>query len=128
MAGMGFWLAHASLAAATVCWASALLIAGLLLCFRSLTIRAEGDRLALRYGGVPLFFRRIPFAAITAVEPGRTALIDGWGIHYIPGRGWTYNLWGFDCVVVHLGVKTVRIGTDDPAGLLAFLRTRLPAA
>ena len=130
MVVLGIWLRHAPLAgsASVLDWAAAALVAVLLLCFRALTIRDEGDCLVLRYGFIPLFFRRIPFAAMTSVEPGRTSLIDGWGIHYIPGRGWTYNLWGFDCVVVHLGVKTVRIGTDDPAGLLAFLRTRLPAA
>ena len=50
-------------------------------------------------------------------EVGRSRLIDGWGIHWVPGRGWTYNLWGFRCVQIkHLG-RTVRIGTDDPGGL-----------
>jgi hypothetical protein len=130
MIALGFWLRHAAAPApaAIGVWAAALLILLLLLCFRTLTVRAEGEGLALRYGTIPLFFRRLPFAAITSVEPGRTSFIDGWGIHYIPGRGWTYNLWGFACVVVHLGPKTVRIGTDDPEGLLAFLKAKLPSA
>ena len=130
MVVMGIWLRHApgSAPASVVVWAAALLIAALLLCFRTLTVRDEGDCLALHYGPIPLFFRRIPFAAITSVEPGRTSFIDGWGIHYIPGRGWTYNLWGFACIVVHLGRKTIRIGTDDPEGLRAFLKSKLPSA
>jgi len=128
LAAAAIWLRHAAPPLAVVYCAAALLMVVLLLCFRDLTVGDEGDCLALRYGTMPLFFRRIPFAAMTSVEPGRTSLIDGWGIHYIPGRGWTYNLWGFACVVVHLGRKTIRIGTDDPDGLLAFLRSKLPPA
>jgi hypothetical protein len=54
--------------------------------------------------------------------------MDGWGIHYVPFRGWTYNLWGFDCVVLQLGSKTVRIGTDDADNLLAFLERQIGTA
>ena len=53
------------------------------------------------------------------------AAAAAFSIHCIPGRGWTYNLWGFDCVVVRQGNKTTRVGTDDVAGLLAFLRTKV---
>jgi hypothetical protein len=93
--------------------------------FASLTIRDEGEYLALRYGPLPVFRKRIRYAEITSVEPGRTSIIDGWGIHYIPGRGWIYNLWGFDCVKLKLGGKTVRVGTDDVDNLVHFLRTKL---
>lgn len=96
-------------------------------CFRSLTVRDDGERLELRFGPLPLFGRRLRDDAMTAVERGRTSLIDGWGIHYIPGRGTTYNLAGFDCVVVHLGRKTIRIGTDDADNLLQFLQTKVAA-
>ena len=59
-------------------------------------------------------------------EPRHTvSLIDGLGIHYVPFRGWTYNLWGFDCVVLELGKKTLRIGSNDADGLLTFLRSRI---
>jgi len=54
------------------------------LLFARLTIRDEGDHLALRFGPLPVFRRRIRYADITAVEPGRSALIDGWMIHRIP--------------------------------------------
>ena len=27
-------------------------------------------------------------------------MLDGWGIHLSPSGGWTWNLWGFDCVDV----------------------------
>lgn len=100
-----------------------LLVCGL--SFHTLTVEDEGDRLAIRFGPLPLFGKRISYDQITGVEPGRSTLLDGWGIHYCPGRGWTYNLWGFDCVVVRLGRKTLRIGTDDVDGLIAFLRSKV---
>ena len=92
--------------------------------FRYLTVRDEGDRLAIRYGPLPLFRKRIRYSDLTAVEPGRTTLADGWGIHWTPGRGWTYNLWGYDCVKLTLGRKVIRVGTDDVDGLVDFLRGR----
>ena len=53
-------------------------------------------------------------------------------LYFVPGRGWTYNLSGFNCVKLSVGRKTVRIGTDDVQGLLAFLdgkvTGRIPAA
>ena len=55
------------------------------------------------------------------MEPGRIAIIDGWGIHYIPGRGWTYNLWGFGCVKLTVRGKVVRVGTNDVENLARFL-------
>ncbi len=93
--------------------------------FQHLRVLDAGDRLALRFGPLPLLRGEIPYGSITAVDAGRSSLIDGWGIHWVPGRGWTYNVWGFDCVVVQQGNRTVRIGTDDVPGLLAFLRTRI---
>jgi hypothetical protein len=95
--------------------------------FGRLTVRDEGQWLAVRYGPLPVLRKRIRYAEITAVEPGRSSILDGWGIHWCPGRGWTYNLWGFDCVRLTLGRRTLRVGTDDPQGLAAFLRQRMAA-
>lgn len=96
--------------------------------FTWLRVRDEGEFLVLRYGPLPAFFKRFRLADITAVEIGRSSLIDGWGIHWCPGRGWTYNLWGFRCVKLRVGAQTVRIGTDDPEGLAAMLQSRIPPA
>jgi hypothetical protein len=93
--------------------------------FRSLTICDEGEWLALRDGPLPVFRKRICYSDITSVEPGRISLVDGWGIHDIPGRGWTYNLWGFGGVKLTLGRKVIRVGTDDVDRLVAFLWTKL---
>ncbi len=91
----------------------------------SLTVSDEGDHLALRYGPLPVFRKQIPYADITAVQPGRTSVIDGWGIHYIPGRGTTYNLWGFGCVKLTVGKRVIRVGSDDVENLVEFLRGKV---
>ena len=85
--------------------------------------RRGPPRLAL--GPVPVFGTLIRYADLTAVEPGRTSIIDGWGIHYIPWRGWTYNLWGFGCVKLTLGKRVIRVGSDDVENLAAFLKTKI---
>ncbi len=94
------------------------------LVFGSLTISDEGESLALRFGPLPLLHKTIRYADITAVEVGRTTLIDGWGVHYIPFRGWTYNIWGFGSVKLTLGRKIVRVGTDDADELATIIRER----
>ncbi|HUT95233.1 MAG TPA: hypothetical protein VMY37_37615 [Thermoguttaceae bacterium] len=93
--------------------------------FHYLTVRDEGDALAIRFGPLPLLRKRVPYSQITAVEPGRTSLIDGWGVHWIPGRGWTYNIWGFDCVKICMGKRVIRVGSDDMENLVAFLSDRI---
>jgi len=118
------WLVRDNLPAAMIVLAVAALFVVLAEMFRTLTVRDEGEHMAIRYGPIPLFRTRLRYADVTHVEPGRSTLLDGWGIHYFPGRGWTYNLWGFDCVTLKLGRKTIRIGTDDMENLAAFLRTK----
>ena len=94
-----------------------------------LRISDEGDDLLIGFGPLPLFRRRIQYSQIERIEQARSTILDGWGIHLSPSGGWTWNLWGFDCVDVWYkkGTKTkkVRIGTDDPAGLAAFLKERV---
>lgn len=95
------------------------------LCFTQMTVRDEGEHLAIRYGIIPLFRGRIRYAAMKSVEPARSAFIDGWGIHYILGRGLIYNLWGKDCVRITTTRGVVRVGTDDVEGLVDFLENRI---
>lgn len=91
--------------------------------FRDLTVRDAGDRLDVRFGPLPLFRVMFRYAEMTDVAPGRTAFWHGWGIHGFPGRCWVYNIWGYDCVKFRLGAKKqIFVGTDDPAGLAAFLQ------
>ena len=97
----------------------------LALCFRQLTVSDEYDRLLISFGPLPLFRKRILYCNIESVERSRTTVFDGWGIHLSPGGGWTWNLWGFDCVDVYFKKgRRLRIGTDDPVGLESFLKQR----
>ena len=96
------------------------------LSFQTLTVSDhEGQFLDVRYGPLNLFGTRIAYDDITAVEQGRSSLLDGWGIHFIPFRGWTINLWGFECAKISRGNKVIRIGTDDSENLVQFLREQM---
>ncbi len=105
----------------------AILLAVLAFAFRSLTVRDEGAHLAVRFGPLPFFRRRIPYARISEVKRARSSVIDGWGIHYVTGRGWTFNLWGFDCVELRVGSGLIRIGSDDADELARFLSEKIGA-
>ena len=103
----------------------AALFAWLVASFATLTVRDVGDRLDVRFGPLPLFGTKVRYADVEGVEVARSRLIDGWGIHWVPGRGWTFNLWGFDCVEVTTPKGIVRIGTDEPEELARFLAHRV---
>ncbi|MEL7498639.1 MAG: hypothetical protein AAFN77_13615 [Planctomycetota bacterium] len=103
----------------------AIVLIVLALSFQSLTIRDDEDALDIRYGPLNFFGLRIPYDQITHAQPSNSSLIDGWGIHFIPLRGWTVNLWGFECVLIsRKDKKDIRIGTDDSENLVAFLQSR----
>ena len=105
------------------CAAGFLVLCGLLM--SHLTVEDEGEYLAVRFGPLPLLRKRIAYDQIAQVQRGRSSWLDGWGVHYVPGRGTTYNIWGFDCVKITVGHRTIRIGTDDADNLLTFLQQKM---
>ena len=95
--------------------------------FRQLTCRDEGDYLRISFGPIPLFRRKLIYSRMEKVGQSRSRLLDGWGIHRCTRGGWVWNLWGYDCVDIDsTGGKKLRLGTDDPEGLAAFLASRIP--
>lgn len=116
---------HPPVLLCTLAVAVTLLLVSLM--FKQLTVCDEGKCLAIRYGILPVFRKLIPYSEITSVERGRSSILDGWGIHWVPGRGFTYNLWGFDCAVLKVQGRVVRVGSDDAEKLVAFLRERVGA-
>jgi hypothetical protein len=117
------WLVRGeSIVATLLAIAATFALCGLM--FGSLTIRDEGPWLSLRFGRLPVFRKRIRYADITCVETGHISLLDGWGIHYFPGRGWTYNIFGLDCVKLTLGRKIIRVGTGDAENLVKVICKR----
>lgn len=93
--------------------------------FWRLTVEDRGASLGVRFGPLPVFGTSIPYSSIAAATAGRSSLIDGWGIHFVPFRGWTFNLWGRSCVAIRTAHGVVRVGTDDPANLERFLKERM---
>lgn len=102
-----------------------LLMLGLAASFHHLTVADEGDRLAIRFGPLPLFKRSIRYEEINSAEAGRTAWYEGWGIHISLRGGWVWNLSGWDCVVLRHRRGTLRIGTDDAENLARFVAGRI---
>ena len=119
------WQVRSQPVAATVLVGVGLLTAALGLAFHHLTVRDEGDRLAIRFGPLPLFRTSIRYADIQEVEVGRTLILEGWGIHLSPRGGWVWNLWGRDCVVIHRRKGFLRLGTDDALNLFRFLEGKI---
>jgi hypothetical protein len=130
ISGLACWLwlqpAVPAAVAGLVTGAAALFLA-LGPCFHGLTVADEGDRLAIRFGPLPLFQKSVRYDTIRSVEVGKTTLLDGWGLHWSLRGGWVWNVWGWDCVVIRHG-GTSFLGTDDAENLAAFLRTRIAAA
>jgi len=93
--------------------------------FHHLTVKDQGDRLSIHFGPIPLLRRTIRYTDIRKAETGRTLILDGWGIHMSIRGGWVWNLWGRDCVVVHLKNGVLRIGTDDSEMLTEFLAKKI---
>ena len=102
-----------------------LLVALLGPAFHHLTVEDQGERLAIRFGPIPLFHKTVQYADIVKVEIGRTLILDGWGIHWSFRGGWVWNLWGRACVVVRLKKGLLRIGTDDAENLARFLEGKI---
>jgi len=115
------WQVRAEAAAMQALLAAAVVLVLIALMFKHLTIRDGGESLIVRFGPLPPFGSRIRYADISEFAADRTKVIDGWGIHWIPGRGYTYNLWGFDCVRLVVNRHVIRLGTDDVQGLIDLL-------
>ena len=118
------WVASDEPVAVLVVGAGMLLVIAVTEGFSRLTIRDDGDQLAVLFGPPPVWQTRISYRDIESVEPDRSTFLDGWGVHWLPGRGTIYNVWGYDCVRVRTGKRTLRLGTDDIERLVAFLTAK----
>jgi hypothetical protein len=118
------WPARQEPAASVVLVAAGLLTGVLATAMHRLTVEDRGDRLAVRFGPLPLFRTTVPYADIEAVEVGRTWLLEGWGIHYSVRAGWVWNIRGRACVRVRTRHRVLWVGTDDAENLARFLATK----
>ncbi len=90
-----------------------------------LSVVDQGNEMAVFFGPISLLRKTVPYCEIKSVETGRTLLLDGWGIHMSIRGGWVWNIWGRDCVVVHMKKDTLRIGTNDAENLARFLEGKI---
>ncbi|MDJ0523460.1 MAG: hypothetical protein QNJ90_15435 [Planctomycetota bacterium] len=125
MLGVAWWVRNESATVALLVASAAILPVLFAFSFKHLRVRDEDDALGIRFGPIPVFGKRVPYASMREAHIARSSLIDGWGIHWAPGRGWTWNLWGRDCVEITTEKGLLRVGTDDPAGLQAWLEKRI---
>ncbi len=96
--------------------------------FQRLRVRDKGENLSIAFGPLPLARKKVPYGNMLSATAGRTSLIQGWGIHWLPFKGWTWNIKGRGCVDIKLASGgTLTVGTDDPQGLEAFLQSRIAA-
>lgn len=102
---------------------SGLFTTTLCMCFSRLVVRDDGEHLVVEFGPIPGFGLRLPYADLVSVRRGRTTFLEGWGLKYSWREGWTFNIWGYDCVLVEtVHGRKYRIGTPDPDGLIEFLQ------
>ena len=114
-------------------WASwlflsvALLMTFMTFCFQSLTTTVSETSLRVHFGPIPLLEKKVLLEDIVSVRPEKSSLLDGWGVHWTPGKGWIYNMWGFDCLAINQGTRHFRVGTNDPDQLCEVLERAISA-
>ena len=106
-------------------WSCSAVCALLGFCFESLTVTDCGDKLLVAFGRLPVFHTSITYSEVTAVTVTQTRFLDGLGIHWMPGRGWTYNIRFGTCIEVQRGNRRIRVGSDDAENLAELIRERM---
>jgi hypothetical protein len=92
------------------------------LIFHSLTVEVAGAELRWHFGP-RLWTYRLPLDEIASVSIVRNKWWNGFGIRTAPGFR-LYNVSGLDAVELQLKSGDIRrIGTDDPQGLAAALKS-----
>lgn len=126
-------LAFAALAAAML-WRTGqpsilltlIVLIGVAILFSSLTVDVSGSELRWHFGP-GLWTYRLPLGDIQRVAIVRNHWWSGFGVRMRPGFR-LYNVSGFDAVELQLKSGDIRrIGTDDPQGLAAALRSQTQA-
>ena len=127
-AALTWWLAgavqadpQAQLAVAAVAASELLVLAGL----GRFVVRVQGDTLHWGFGYLGWPHWQLPLADIRSVEQARTSWVEGWGIRRTK-EGMLYNARGSGAVRLTLkDGRRLRLGSDEPDRLAAFIAARL---
>jgi hypothetical protein len=99
-------------------------VAVMLALFSTLTVVVDDRTVSLSFG-LGSLRRDVMLADIAVVRKVRNHWYDGWGVRVIP-RGRLYNVGGLDAVELEMdNGRVVRVGTDQPDGLLAAVKAAL---
>jgi hypothetical protein len=95
--------------------------------FFSLTVEIEKNALTCRFG-VGLIRKDIPLSEVSHVSAVLNPWWVGWGIRWIPGQYWVWNVSGFQAVELTLkDGSRFRIGTDEPEALVHAIELSMKA-
>lgn len=91
--------------------------------FYSLTCEIKDNTLMCRFG-VGLIRKKIPLSEIHQARTIQNPWYVGWGIRWMPGQYWLWNVSGFRAVELILkNGKRFRLGTDEPESLVHAIET-----
>jgi hypothetical protein len=97
-----------------------------LLQFSSLTVVVQDGSVTCRFGP-GIIRKRIPLASISDARPVTNSWLAGWGIRWIPGHYWLWNVSGLQAVELEFrDGGRFRIGTDEPEVLARAILASLP--
>ena len=117
-------LASENTVALALSGAVAAVLAVVLALFSTLTVSVDDAAVRLSFG-LGVLRREVPLDEVVAARAVKNSWIAGWGVRVIP-HGRLYNVGGFDAVELQLdGGRVVRVGTDEPAALLAAVQRAL---
>jgi hypothetical protein len=86
--------------------------------FSWLTVEIDKDVITCRFG-VGLIRKTISLSDVDHARAVLNAWWVGWGIRWIPGRYWVWNVSGFQAVELTMkDGRRFRIGTDEPEALV----------
>jgi hypothetical protein len=93
--------------------------------FYSLNVEIKNNTIICRFG-IGLIQKHIPLSEIQAANTVQNPWWIGWGIRWIPGRYWLWNVSGFQAVeLTYKDGHRFRIGTDEPEALLNAIKKNL---
>jgi hypothetical protein len=90
--------------------------------FYSLNVEISNNVLVCRFG-IGFIRRRIPLSDIQQVRAVKNPWFVGWGIRWMPGQYWLWNVSGLRAVELLLkNGSRFRIGTDEPEALVQAIK------
>jgi len=87
-------------------------------------LKVEINRSIIRCSfGIGLIQRSIPISEIAEAKIVKNPWYAGWGIRWLPGQYWLWNVSGFQAVeLLFKDGRRFRIGTDEPENLASAIR------